>query len=101
MVKAHEFMWHRFIEQYDEPTKEIMRDFDGTDIPVHGEQPGKFFNRYYDHHCYFPLYVFCGRHLLVSYLVQSPQRQPPQLGHPSVTGAVYPSVLADTRIVLR
>jgi hypothetical protein len=35
---------------------------------VHGEQPGKFFNGYYDHHCYFPLYVFCGRHLLVSYL---------------------------------
>lgn len=38
------------------------------DIPVHGDQPGKFFNGYYDHHCYFPLYVFCGRHLLVSYL---------------------------------
>jgi hypothetical protein len=29
---------------------------------------GKFFNAYYDHHSYFPLYVFCGRHLLVSYL---------------------------------
>jgi hypothetical protein len=43
-------------------------DFDGTDLPVHGDQPGKFFNAYYDHHCYFPLYVFCGRHLLVSYL---------------------------------
>ena len=39
------------------PPKEIVLDFDGTDIPVHGEQPGKFFNRYYDHHCYFPLYL--------------------------------------------
>lgn len=68
IVKAHELLWHHFIEQHDEPPKEIVLDFDGTDIPVHGEQPGKFFNRYYDHHCYFPLYVFCGRHLLVSYL---------------------------------
>ena len=68
LVKAHELLWHHFIEQHDEPPQEIVLDFDGTDIPVHGDQPGKFFNRYYDHHCYFPLYVFCGRHLLVSYL---------------------------------
>ena len=68
MVKAHELLWHHFIEQHDEPPKEIVLDFDGTDIPVHGDQPGKFFNGYYDHHCYFPLYVFCGRHLLVRYL---------------------------------
>jgi len=32
--------------------------------------PGKFFNAYYDHHCYFPLYVFCGRHLLVRFIRQ-------------------------------
>jgi len=68
IVKAHELLWHHFIEQHEKPPKEIVLDFDGTDIPVHGDQPGKFFNRYYDHHCYFPLYVFCGRHLLVSYL---------------------------------
>lgn len=68
VVKAHELLWYHFIEQHDEPPKEIVLDFDGTDIPVHGDQPGKFFNGYYDHHCYFPLYVFCGRHLLVSYL---------------------------------
>lgn len=58
----------RFIEQHEEPPKEIVLDFDGADIPVHGDQPGRFFSGYYDHHCYFPLYVFCGRHLLVSYL---------------------------------
>jgi len=68
VVKAHELLWHHFIEQHDEPPKEIVLDFDGTDIPVHGDQPSKFFNGYYDHHCYFPLYVFCGRHLLVSHL---------------------------------
>jgi hypothetical protein len=60
IVKAKELLWHHFIDQHDAPPKEIVLDFDGTDIPVHGDQPGKFFNRYYDHHCYFPLYVFCG-----------------------------------------
>ena len=68
IVKAHELLWQHFIEQHDGPSKEMVLDFDGTDIPVHGDQPGRFFNRYYDHHCDFPLYVFCGRHQLVSYL---------------------------------
>lgn len=76
VVKAHELLWQHFIEQHETPPKEIVLDFDGTDIPVHGDQPGKFFNAYYDHHCYFPLYVFCGRHswailaLLVKFIRQ-------------------------------
>ena len=37
---------------YETPPKEIVLDFDGTDIPVHGDQPGKFFNAYYDHQKY-------------------------------------------------
>ena len=39
-----------------------------TDVPIHGHQEGRFFHGYYDHYCFLPLYVFCGRHLLVSYL---------------------------------
>ena len=35
---------------------------------VHGEQEERCFHGYYDGYCYLPLYVFCGRHLLVSYL---------------------------------
>ena len=42
--------------------------FGGTDITAHDDQPGKFFNAYYNHHCYFPLHVFCSRHLLESLL---------------------------------
>ena len=44
----------------------IMLDLDATDDPVHGEQEGRFFRGYYDHYCYLPLYVFCGRHLLAA-----------------------------------
>ena len=46
----------------------VLHDFDATDTPLHGDQEGRFFHGYYGHYCYLPLYVFCGRHLLVSYL---------------------------------
>lgn len=42
--------------------------FDATDIPMHEEQKQRFFYGYYDSYCSIPLYVFCGRHLLLSYL---------------------------------
>jgi hypothetical protein len=35
---------------------------------LHGHQEGRFFHGYYDCHCYLPLYVFCGRHLLAAKL---------------------------------
>jgi Transposase DDE domain group 1 len=57
-----------FVEAHERPPKEIILDLDATDDPVHGEQEGRFFHGYYDCHCYLPLYVFCGRHLLVSKL---------------------------------
>jgi Transposase DDE domain group 1 len=57
-----------FLEAHDQPPNEIILDFDATDDPVHGEQEGRFFNGYYDCYCYLPLYVFCGRHLLVAKL---------------------------------
>src|SRR5947199_621358 len=36
--------------------------------PLHGHQEERFFHGYYDHYCYLPLYVFCGRHLLAAKL---------------------------------
>ena len=43
-----------------------MLDLDNTDIPLHGDQEGRFFHGHYDAYCYLPLYVFCGRHLLLA-----------------------------------
>lgn len=57
-----------FIESFKKPPKEIILDFDATDDLVHGDQIGKFFHGYYDHYCFLPLYVFCGKHLLAAYL---------------------------------
>jgi Transposase DDE domain group 1 len=57
-----------FLEAHKRPPREIILDLDATDDPVHGEQEGRFFRGYYDHYCYLPLYVFCGRHLLAAKL---------------------------------
>jgi Transposase DDE domain group 1 len=51
-----------FLESRLEAPEEIVLDFDATDDPLHGDQEGRFC------HCYLPLYVFCGRELLVAKL---------------------------------
>ena len=60
-----------FLDSYAEPPEEIILDFDATDDPLHGHQEGRFFHGYYDHYCYLPLYVFCGKHLLCAQLRRS------------------------------
>ena len=56
------------LEAHDRPPQQIILDLDATDDPLHGHQEGRFFHGYYDCHCYLPLYVFCGRHLLAAKL---------------------------------
>jgi hypothetical protein len=57
-----------FLEAHERAPGQIVLDLDATDDPLHGEQEGRFFHGYYDCYCYLPLYVFCGRHLLVAKL---------------------------------
>jgi hypothetical protein len=57
-----------FLDAHRSPPRQIVLDLDATDIPLHGHQEGRFFHGYYDCHCYLPLYVFCGRHLLAAKL---------------------------------
>jgi hypothetical protein len=57
-----------FIEAHARAPQEIILDLDATDDPLHGMQEGRFFHGYYDCYCYLPLYVFCGRDLLVAKL---------------------------------
>jgi Transposase DDE domain group 1 len=60
-----------FLEAHPTPPKRIILDLDATDDPLHGHQEGRFFHGYYDCYCYLPLYVFCGRHLLLAKLRRS------------------------------
>jgi hypothetical protein len=57
-----------FLESQSPPPRQIVLDLDATDDPLHGEQEGRSFHGYYDCYCYLPLYVFCGRHLLLAKL---------------------------------
>jgi len=57
-----------FIQSHASVPDELVLDFDATDDLVHGRQVNRFFHGYYDQYCFLPLYVFCGHHLLVSYL---------------------------------
>jgi len=56
------------IAAHSTPPTHLILDFDATDDRIHGKQENCFFHGYYDHHCFLPLYVFCGDELLAAYL---------------------------------
>ena len=72
-ANIHQIFVEKFIQSYKEAPKELILDFDATDDSVYGEQEGRFFHGYYKGYCFLPLYVFCGKQLLVSYLRPSNQ----------------------------
>lgn len=71
LMKIAAVLVDQFIASYTVAPDELILDFDATDDAIHGHQEGRFFNAYYDHDCFLPLYVFCGERLLVSYLRRS------------------------------
>jgi Transposase DDE domain group 1 len=58
----------QFIASHTQPPEHLTLDFDATDDRVHGKQESRFFQGYYDDHCFLPLYVFSGDELLTAYL---------------------------------
>ena len=57
-----------FLDAHQTPPARITLDVDATDVETHGRQENAFFHGYYEHRCFLPLYVFCGRHLLLAQL---------------------------------
>ena len=57
-----------FIESHPQAPEQIILDVDTTDLPLHGNQEGRFFHGYYGNYCYLPLYIFCGGHVLCARL---------------------------------
>jgi hypothetical protein len=68
LVKIAEVLVDQFLASHLDPPEHLILDFDATDDLIHGNQEGRFFHGYYDHHCFLPLYVFCGDELLTAYL---------------------------------
>src|SRR5271167_4464253 len=57
-----------FIQASKTAPRRLILDLDATDDPVHGNQEDRFFHGYYKCYCYPPLYIFCGRELLLAKL---------------------------------
>jgi hypothetical protein len=57
-----------FIQAKKTAPRRLILDLDATDDPVHGNQEDRFFHGYYKCYCYLPLYIFCGRELLLAKL---------------------------------
>jgi hypothetical protein len=58
--EVEQLLIQRAVKAIPRKSAEIVLDFDGTDDPLHGSQEGGYFNGYYRHYCYLPLYCFCG-----------------------------------------
>jgi hypothetical protein len=67
-VALHRVLIEQFIASHTTAPAELILDVDASDVPLHGEQEHSQFHAYYDHHCYLPLYVFCGQAMLVGLL---------------------------------
>jgi len=64
----HEVLVAQFIASQVTAPAELVLDVDASDVPLHGQQELAQFHGYYDHHCYLPLYVFCGQAMLACVL---------------------------------
>jgi hypothetical protein len=64
----HGVLLDQFIAAHEHAPAELVLDIDASDVPLHGDQEAGQFHAYYDHHCYLPLYVFCGKSLLACVL---------------------------------
>jgi Transposase DDE domain group 1 len=70
-VALHGVLIDQFIASHKTPPTELVLDVDASDVPLHGNQERAEFHAYYDHHCYLPLYVFCGQAMLACVLRRS------------------------------
>lgn len=63
-VALHGVLIEQFVASHKSAPEELVLDIDASDVPLHGGQELSEFHAYYDHHCYLPLYDFCGQAML-------------------------------------
>lgn len=68
VVALNRVLVEQFMAAHPLPPTELVLDVDASDVPLHGDQELTQFHGYYDHHCYLPLYVFCGQAMLTCLL---------------------------------
>ena len=80
IVALNRVLVEQFIAAHGVAPKELILDIDASDIPLHGDQEKGEFHAYYDHYCYLPLYVFCGKAMLACVLMDHALRHRAQCG---------------------
>ena len=65
---AESFFVEQFVQLTPKVPAELVLDLDVSDDLAHGQQEQVFFNPYYHHECFAPLFIFCGTHLLAAKL---------------------------------
>lgn len=68
VVALNRVLVEQFIASQSAAPCELVLDIDASDIPLHGDQEQREFHAYYDHYCYLPLYVYCGKSMLACVL---------------------------------
>lgn len=71
MLALNQVLVDQFIAAHAAPPAELVLDIDASDIALHGNQEQREFHGYYDHYCYLPLYVYCGKAMLACVLRRS------------------------------
>ncbi len=66
--RARDLFVELFVATAGEPEGPLVLDVDTTMDAVHGSQEGRWFNAFYNEHCYLARYVFCGQWLLSAQL---------------------------------
>ncbi len=56
------------IDSFEEPPMWLVLDIDPSDIQLHGNQEQRSYHGYYHHHCYLPMYMYCGQYPLAAKL---------------------------------
>ena len=71
ILALNEVLVEQFIASHKGAPRELILDIDASDIALHGDQEQAEFHAHYDHYCYLPLYVFCGKAMLACVLRRS------------------------------
>lgn len=72
-INCHKAFFDLFIASHKKKPRKLILDFDATDSTIYGNQEKRAYHAYYRDHCFLPLYVYCGKQLLISYLRPSNQ----------------------------
>lgn len=102
LVDFSKALVEQFIQSTNTVPKKLVLDFDPTDHTLYGQQEKRHYHGYYKAHCFLPLQVFCGDHLLVSLL------RPSNIDGPKYAGAIlrllvkrFRQVWPDVKILFR